>query len=88
MKIMYYLYLLLCKDGSVYTGITTDVGRRFLEHVRGAGAHYTASRGAKKIVYIERCATRSAAARREAEIKKWKRERKLVLIRSIKLASA
>ena len=80
MKIMYYLYLLLCGDRSVYTGITTDVERRFLEHVRGAGGHYTASRGAKKILYTERFTTRSAATRREVEIKRWKREKKLALI--------
>ena len=78
----YFVYLLLCKDGSIYTGITTDVGRRFSEHRAGAGGHYTRSRKAKKILYTERHPHRSAASKREAEIKSWPREKKLRLARS------
>ncbi len=78
---MYFLYILECGDGSLYTGITTDVERRFEEHKEGAGGHYTRSRGAVKVRYIEKHADRSSASKREAQIKGWKREEKLRLIR-------
>ena len=77
---MYTLYLLLCKDKSIYTGITTDLARRFAEHQEGIGSKYTRARGAVKMIYTERFKTRSKASKREAEIKGWKRERKLSLI--------
>ncbi|OGN28184.1 MAG: hypothetical protein A3A33_02405 [Candidatus Yanofskybacteria bacterium RIFCSPLOWO2_01_FULL_49_25] len=77
---MYFLYILLCKDSSLYTGITTDLKRRFKEHKSGKGSRYARSRGAKKIVYTERFKTRSAALKREFKIKKMDREQKLALI--------
>jgi putative endonuclease len=77
---MYFVYILECLDDSLYTGITTDVDRRFLEHKSGEGAKYTRVRGAKKIVYIEECENRSEASKREAAIKKLKREEKIELI--------
>ena len=77
---MYTLYLLLCKDKSIYTGITTDVERRFKEHKNGEGSRYTRARGAVKILHTEEFRTRSKASKREAEIKSWPRERKLTLI--------
>ncbi len=77
---MYFVYLLLCKDGSVYTGITTDVRRRFNEHKKGIGGAYTRVHGAKKILHIEKCKTRSTALKREAEIKRLDRKRKIGLI--------
>jgi putative endonuclease len=76
---MYYVYLLECEDGSVYTGISTDVKRRFDEHVKGRGGRYTLAKKAKRILYTEEHPDRSAASKREAEIKKWPRERKLEL---------
>lgn len=76
----YFVYLLECEDGSLYTGITTDVERRFLEHTNGMGGHFTKAKKAKRIVYTERHSSRSAASKREAEIKKWPREKKLALI--------
>ena len=79
---MYHVYILLCKDKSLYTGITTDVGRRFLEHKAGKGGHYTRSHGALKIVYQERKKNRSTASKREAEIKKLTKEQKQDLIRA------
>lgn len=79
---MYYLYLLQCADKSIYTGITTDVARRFLEHKRGLGASYTRSHPVKKILYSERCGSRSAALKREAEIKSWPRAKKLRFIKT------
>ena len=77
---VYYVYLLECADGSVYTGITTDVARRFEEHASGKGGHFTAAKKAKRMLYAEEHPDRSAASKREAEIKKWPRERKLALI--------
>jgi putative endonuclease len=77
---MYFVYLLQCGDGSIYTGITTDLKRRLSEHKNKKGGHYTSSRQAKKIIYSERFATRSGASKREAEIKSWPRKKKLNLI--------
>ncbi len=76
---MYYVYILECKNGSLYTGITTDVTRRFNEHKTGVGAQYTLAKGAKKMVYTEEHPDRSSASKREAEIKSWPRDKKLHL---------
>ena len=78
----YFLYILKCKDGSLYTGITTDVKRRFEEHKNGKGGHYTRSRKVLKILYTERCKDRSSASKRESEIKSWSREEKLNFIKN------
>lgn len=77
---MYYLYILKCEDDTLYTGITTDVERRFKEHSLGKGAAYTRAKKAKEILYTEKCKDRSTAQKREAEIKKLTREQKLALI--------
>jgi putative endonuclease len=79
---MYYVYLLKCADGTIYTGITTDVQRRFEEHKGGKGAHYTRVKKAVKILYTEEHADRSSASKREAEIKKLTRNQKLDLVRA------
>jgi len=79
---MYYVYIIKCKDGSLYTGITTDVPRRFEEHKSGTGGHYTSSKEVVKIVYTEEHPDRSSALKREAQIKGWARQKKLNLIRS------
>ncbi len=78
---MYFVYLLACSDESIYTGITTDVKRRFNEHRAGKGGRYTRSKEVLKILHIEQFPTRSAALKREAEIKSWQRGKKLALIR-------
>jgi len=78
----YFVYILKCADGSLYTGITTDLKRRFAEHKDKKGGGYTSAHGAKRIVYSEKHPTRSSALKREAEIKSWSRENKLKLIRS------
>lgn len=75
----YFVYLLECADGSLYTGVTTDIERRFEEHQKGTGGHYTRARGARAIVYTEEHPDRSSAQKREAEIKKWTREQKVQL---------
>jgi len=79
---MYFVYIIKCKDGSFYTGITTDVVRRFGEHKNGKGGHYTSSKGVVKVVYIEKRKNRSEASKREAEIKKLTRKEKLDLIKA------
>ena len=76
----YFVYVLECADGSLYTGITTDVVRRFAEHEKGIGSHYTRSRGARRVVYTEAQPSRGAALSREAAIKKLSRAQKLQLI--------
>jgi putative endonuclease len=73
------VYILECRDGSLYTGITTDVERRFAEHQAGTASKYTAARGAKDIVYTEAVEDRGTASSREAEIKKLTREQKQLL---------
>lgn len=78
-KAPYFVYLLRCRDKTLYTGITTDPRRRLLEHRAGTGGHYTRARGAAKMVYIEERPSRSAALKREAEIKSWPRSRKMAL---------
>jgi len=79
---MYFVYILKCKDGSLYTGITTDVKRRFAEHRAGTGGHYAHSRGVVKVLYTEKSKNRSMALKREALIKKMKRVDKLHLIKT------
>lgn len=82
---MYYVYLLECADGSIYTGISDDVTRRFRDHKEGKGGHYTSARGAKKIIYTEACGNRSNALKREIEIKRWPRSKKLNLIKKSRI---
>jgi len=77
---MYFVYLLQCCDNSIYTGITNDLERRFAEHKNKKGGHYTSSRNVEKIIHTEEFATKSEALKREAEIKSWKRDKKLALI--------
>ena len=78
---MYYVYIIECEDGSLYTGITTDVARRFSEHKNGTASHYTASHKVKKVIYTEKARTRSKALKREALIKSWPREKKLAFVK-------
>lgn len=80
---MYYVYLLECEDASLYTGITTDLERRLKEHQSGTGSRYTAAKKAKSFIYTEAHPDRSSASRREAVLKKLKREEKLALARSV-----
>lgn len=68
-KKSYYVYLLLCDDGSYYTGYTNDVASRFERHKKGYGARYTRIRRPKRVVYVEDFRTRGAAIRRERQIK-------------------
>ncbi len=78
----YFVYLMRCADGSIYTGITTDIERRFGEHKAKLGGSYTRSHEVREILRTERYPTRAAALKREAEIKRLPREKKLALIRA------
>ena len=74
------VYVLRCRGGTLYTGITTDPARRLRQHNAGTAARYTRSHRPVKMVYQEDQPTRSAALKREAAIKRLKRSAKLRLI--------
>ena len=76
----WYVYMLRCRDDSLYTGCTDDVERRLAVHRSGKGAKYTRSRLPVTLVYQEEVADKSAALRREAAIKGLTRAEKLVLL--------
>lgn len=76
----WWLYVLRCADGSLYTGIATDVERRLAAHNSGRGAKYTRSHGPCEVVYREPCMDKSAALRRELEVKGLSRAQKLRLV--------
>ena len=78
----WYVYVVRCADGSLYTGVSTDVPARVAAHNSGRGARYTRSRRPVELVHTETKKTQSTALRREAAIKAWPRQRKLTLMRS------
>ncbi len=80
MEAIWYLYILRCGDGTLYTGITTDVEKRLEVHRTGKGAKYTRGRGPLELVYREVCGSHSDALKREAAIKRLSREEKDGLI--------
>ena len=80
----WYLYILRCGDNTLYTGITTDVEKRFAAHCAGRGAKYTRGRGPLVLVYRELCVTHSDALKREMEVKSMRRNQKEMLIRQTK----
>ena len=82
MENTWYLYILRCKDDTLYTGITTDVERRLEAHCSGRGAKYTRGRGPLELVYSESCGTHSEALKREHRIKHMSRQEKLQLLES------
>jgi len=77
---MYFVYLLECKDHTIYTGITTNVTRRFKEHSQEKGGAYTRAKKVIKILYSEEQENRSSALKRESEIKKLTHAQKLALV--------
>ena len=84
MEKTWYLYILRCCDGTLYTGITTDVQRRLADHRAGKGAKYTRGRAPLELVYEENCGTHSDALRRELEVKALKRLDKEKLLQDMK----
>lgn len=76
---MNYTYILRCADGTLYTGWTNNIEKRIITHNAGTGAKYTKSRRPVELFYLEEHATKQAAMRREAEIKRLSRAEKLKL---------
>ena len=76
----WWVYILRCGDGTLYTGCTNDLPRRLQAHQSGRGAKYTRSRLPVELVYQEAVPDRSAALRREAAIKRMDRRAKQALI--------
>jgi len=76
----HFVYVLRCRDDTLYTGYTTDVQRRVAEHDRGEGAKYTRGRTPVELVHVETFDSRSAAMQREAEIKQFSRSVKESLV--------
>ncbi|MFA5157186.1 MAG: GIY-YIG nuclease family protein [Candidatus Omnitrophota bacterium] len=77
------VYIIKCKDGILYTGITNNLERRVRAHNSGNGCKFTKYRCPVKLVYNEEAATRSKALKREAQIKKLPRKKKLALARFV-----
>lgn len=82
MEKVWYLYILQCRDGTLYTGITDDIDRRMTQHNAGKGAKYTRGRGPVTLRYREECQSHSHALKREIEIKKLTRAQKQALLES------
>ncbi|WP_145523715.1 GIY-YIG nuclease family protein [Virgibacillus sp. SK37] len=78
----HFVYMLRCKDNSLYTGYTNNLENRLKAHRDGKGAKYTRGRGPFQVVYIEKIATKEQALKREYEIKQLKRKEKLLLIQN------
>lgn len=83
-----YVYMLRCKDGSLYTGWTNDIEHRLAMHQAGKGAKYTRGRGPLELVYREELPDKETALRREAAIKRLKRAEKLRLCEDFTKSSA
>lgn len=84
MKNNWKVYIIRCKDNSLYTGITTDVDRRMKQHRNGNGSKFVRSRLPFKLVYLESNHTRSSASKREAEIKSYHKSKKEDLVENTK----
>ena len=76
------LYIIRCRDGELYTGVTTDVNRRFVEHQGGGprAAKYLKGKAPLQLVYQELVGSRSEALKREIQVKKLSRQQKLALL--------
>lgn len=78
----WHVYIILCSDDTLYTGITTDPERRFRQHAAGCGAKYFRGRRPLRQVYLESSHTRSTAGKREQQIQQMTRADKFILISS------
>jgi len=79
---MWFVYIILCSDDTLYTGITNDVLRRFEQHASGRGAKYFYGRRPQRLVYLESGHDRSSATQRELRLKKLSKREKTRLIES------
>jgi putative endonuclease len=82
LKDMYYVYIVECKDGTLYTGWTVDLAQRVEQHNLGKGAKYTRGRHPVSLKYYETVSTKQDACRREYQIKQLSRSDKLKLIQA------
>lgn len=80
----HFVYILLCRDNSLYTGYSVNVEKRLVAHNEGKGAKYTRGRRPLKLVYMEQLETKSLALKREYEIKQMTRQQKETLIQLYK----
>ena len=78
---MFFVYILVCSDGSYYVGHTHDIARRLENHAAGIAAVFTRERRPVRLVYCESQPTREEAVQRERQIKGWSRAKKEALIR-------
>jgi putative endonuclease len=76
------VYIIRCSDSTLYTGITTNIDRRFNQHLEGSGAKYFRGRQPLQVVYLEKNHTRSSAAKRETQIKAMSKADKTLLASS------
>ncbi len=79
---IWFVYIIQCKDKSLYTGITTDLKRRFLEHLNKQGAKYCNAHPVEKLVFSQTFRDRSTASKKEWAIKRLTRQQKMILLRS------
>ena len=80
---MFYFYILKCKDGTLYCGSAKDLREREAKHNSGTGSKYVRAHGGGKIVYSEKFKKWGKALSREAEVKKWPRSKKQILIKNL-----
>jgi putative endonuclease len=73
----YLVYVLLCADNTLYTGITNNLEKRLANHLTKLGSKYVRARLPFKLIYSETCGSRSEASKRELEIKGWSRAEKI-----------
>lgn len=82
MNQVFYVYILRCRDTSLYTGYTTDIDRRLLQHARGTASKYTRSRLPIDLVHLEKYPTKRLATKQEYEIKQLSKIEKENLIKN------
>lgn len=80
---MWYIYILLCEDGSLYTGYSNNIKQRFSDHKNGKGGYYTKSHKPLRLIYQETFNTQSEALKRERQIKGWSREKKIRILKLV-----
>lgn len=80
---MWFVYIILCEDGSLYTGCSPDPITRFKYHKNGKGGRYTRSHKPVRLLFTEQHELKSSALKREAQIKGWSRQRKIDVLRLI-----
>lgn len=78
---MWHVYILLCENHSLYTGISNNLKQRFLDHQKGKGGKYTRSFPPLRIIYTEEYSNKSDVLKRELEIKSWSRNEKITKLK-------